>query len=256
MSHLVNFSIPDLTRHRTAVALLPVVLPAAYVAYLHWAVWRSTTRTTGQLSPSSAHAPAAPKGLPADVAAHPDDWVVCYERVVSGPVSAATLVHKLRGGSGNTPGPLLTAYLRTTFKAFSWTPQALLIRAMVAEPVRKASFAAAHVDGLAFAGGDVVDGVYRVTSYECKESGGGGEAVELSIDTPSSYAGPPVRGLIRSAVEEGKGGGDEVRFVNETWLWRGRREKPTMLENALGRWLHGLLAGWLVMKGVGGVTRR
>ncbi|KAM3508213.1 hypothetical protein MY11210_006813 [Beauveria gryllotalpidicola] len=280
MSQPFNLSLPDLGRHRmAAAALLPVVLPTVYVVYLNWAVRRRTSCTSGQLPPSStsstaaaAAAPRTPKSLPEDVLARPQDWVVRYERVVSRPVPAASLVAKLlrRGGGTDesspspSPSPLLTAYLRTTYKAFSWTPQAFLIHGMLAEPERKASFGAAHIDGLRFARGDVVDGVYRVTSYEGAGvwSGGGeekaaAEVVELSIDVPRSYKGPAVRGLVVSAMEPLAGDEeDAVQFVNETWLWRKKDEKPTLLESSLGQWFHRLLAGWLVMKGLGGVTRK
>ncbi|EJP62978.1 uncharacterized protein BBA_07989 [Beauveria bassiana ARSEF 2860] len=276
MSQLFNLSLPDLGRHRiAAVALLPVVLPTVYVAYLNWAVRRRTSSTSGRLPPSStaaASVPRRPQSLPEDVLARPQDWVVSYERVISRPVPAASLVAKLlrRGGGGGTdetsPSPLLTAYLRTTYKAFSWTPQAFLIHGMLAEPERKASFGAAHIDGLRFARGDVVDGVYRVTSYEvgAKSSSSSSskdkavvEVVELSIDVPRSYKGPAVRGIVVSAMESLVGDGeDAVQFVNETWLWRKKDEKPTLLESGLGQWFHRLLAGWLVMKGLGGVTRK
>ncbi|TQV92850.1 hypothetical protein IF1G_08774 [Cordyceps javanica] len=302
---MFNFSIHDLGRHRVAVAVVAaattttVVLPTVYVAYLNWAVRRRTTCSSGQLSPppadqasASSVPPRTPRSLPDEVMANPEEWVVSYERVVSRPIPAAMLVHKLRGGgddhdkqttAGSSPSPLLTTYLRTTYKAFGWTPQAFLIRGLLAEPERRASFGAAHIDGLAFADGDVVDGVYKVTSYQYRQSsssssskGGSSssaEVIELSIDVPRSYKGPAVRGLILSAVEEEEGEVEgppvsamppptttttavAVRFVNETWLWRKRDEKPTMLESGLGRWFHSLLAGWLVMKGLGGVVRR
>ncbi|KAM3454211.1 hypothetical protein MY5147_006892 [Beauveria neobassiana] len=279
MSQIFNLSLPELGRHRmAAAALLPVVLPTVYVVYLNWAVRRGTSSTSGQLPPSStaaaASVPRTPQSLPEDVLARPQDWVVSYERVISRPVPAASLVAKLlrrgRGGGGGTdetsPSPLLTAYLRTTYKAFSWTPQAFLIHGMLAEPERKASFGAAHIDGLRFARGDVVDGVYRVTSYEggAKSSSSSSskdkavvEVVELSIDVPRSYKGPAVRGIVVSAMEPLVGDGeDAVQFVNETWLWRKKDEKPTLLESGLGQWFHRLLAGWLVMKGLGGVTRK
>lgn len=91
-------------------------------------------------------------------------------------------MHKLvRGGSSSSsgdedsPSPLLTSYLRATFRAFGWTPQAFLIRSMLAEPERKASFDGAHIDALTFAGGDVVDGVYKVTSYDRGGQGAGAQ---------------------------------------------------------------------------------
>lgn len=266
MPRLCHFSIHGLGRPCTAAAaavvLLPVVLPTVYVVYLNWAVRRTTTCSSGQLSQTasttSSTSPRTPKSLPADIVAGPDDWVVCYERVVSQPLSAASLVDKLRGSSATaSPSPLFTQYLRATYKAFSWTPQAFLIRGMLAEPDRKASFDAAYIDGLKFADADVVDGVYAVTSYENGSSSRGVEVIELSIDVPPSYKGPPVRGLILSAIEmvgEDKDG--VVQFVNETWLWRKRDEKPTLLESGLGKWFHSLLAGWLVMKGLGAVTRK
>ena len=51
-------------------------------------------------------------------------------------------------------------------------------------------------------------------------------------------------------------GGNKVKFVNETVLWRGVSDKPTLLEGCMGRWLHTFMAGWLVVKGIGAVTYR
>lgn len=51
-------------------------------------------------------------------------------------------------------------------------------------------------------------------------------------------------------------GGNKVKFVNETVLWRGVSGSPTLLEGCIGRWLHTLMASWLVVKGIGAVTYR
>lgn len=298
-SQLFNISIHDLARHKTAAAaLLPVLLPTAYVVYLNWTVRRSTTCISGTHSKYKAATEAAPEpripnSLPEEVVAHPSEWVVCYERVVSQPVATAALIDALNhdkggnarksGTSGSDsdstasplftrpsplftrPSPLFTSYLRSTYKAFSWTPQAFLIRAMLAEEDRRASFGAGYIESLAFADGDIVDGVYRVTSYEHgSECQRGLEAIELSIDVPASYKGPPVRGLIMSAIQPVVTADDDgaasapperILFVNETWLWRRKEEKATLLESAFGKWFHSLLAGWLVKKGLAGLAR-
>jgi hypothetical protein len=44
-------------------------------------------------------------------------------------------------------------------------------------------------------------------------------------------------------------------FVNETWMWRREGDAPVVLEGRMGRWLHVVLSGWLVMKGVRAVMQ-
>lgn len=262
MSQALSLASDTLCRHRTAVAaLLPIVAPAVYVAYLNWTVSRSVTgSTTGQLPRSKDAAstkqllPAKPQSLPVDVVENPDEWVVSYERVVSLPLDASMLISAPGKSTTGGPSPLFCRYLHGVYRAFSWTPQAFLIRAMMAEPLRRESFSAKYINSLAFNEGDIVDGVYKVSHYGAY-TGRAMETLELVLDTPSSYKGPPVRGLILSSIEPAPSvdGEDKVYMVNETWLWRGKDEKPSMLEGGLGSWFHTLLAGWLIKKGLAGL---
>ncbi len=75
--------------------------------------------------------------------------------------------------------------------------------------------------------------------------------VELILRPPESYRGPSAEGLIVVGMERAAtpDGAEAVVFTNETWLWRRRDEPLLILERALGRWFHELLAGWLIVKG-------
>lgn len=239
----------------------------AYIFYTSWTVYQNTTSVSGKLpsrqeaSASERSHPAEPHSLPTEVKDSPSQWVVTYERVVSLPFPPSSLGQSLSFEPRTEPSRLLQDWLRTTHKAFSRTPQALLIRGALSEPLNKGSFDKKWIENLSFNPGDIVNGVYRVSCYE-KDQTTSSERVELLIDIPSSYKGPTVRGLILSAIEaapsvssDHRGASEEnIVFVNETWMWRLVDEKPTMLESSFGQWFHRLLAGWLILKGVSGVT--
>lgn len=277
MNFARNLSLPSARTTGTivAVVLAPLALETGYLLYLKRSVARRTVATAGLRAPSpqtagkkkgeptntipnSAKRPAI---LPAEVADDASDYVLSFERVVSHPVPASSLKDALSLPSPAQAGSatqLMTTYMRTTMKAFSWTPQAFLIRGAVG-PDEKTTFDAEYIDKLEFKAGDRVDGVYTVSYRGCR-SGEAEERVELMLDAPASYRGPDVKGLIASGIEllpdtEGKGGPSQAVFVNETWMWRKVGEKPTMLEGAAGRWLHSLLAGWLILKGLKVVSR-
>jgi hypothetical protein len=131
-----------------------------------------------------------------------------------------------------------------------------MIRAAIADENQKQTFDQTWIERLSFAEGDWVDGVYRVAYRGAASSGDGSQRCELMLDAPASYTGPVVKGMIVAAVERiAKPDGREVVvFVNETWFWRKVGEKPVMLESTIGRWLHSLLAGWLVVKGIRAVS--
>ncbi|KAI5865847.1 hypothetical protein GGS23DRAFT_357121 [Durotheca rogersii] len=133
------------------------------------------------------------------------------------------------------------------------------------------SFEDAYLSACEFAVGDRVCGVYVVSARRrerCRLKEGTGTArgegprtmtttrAVLRLEPPTGWTGPVVRGALdvgfdRAAAEA------TVVFVNETVLWRERgREGPTMLEGWAGRWLHEVLARWLVVKGVEAVTAR
>ncbi|KAH0601364.1 hypothetical protein MHUMG1_00238 [Metarhizium humberi] len=270
-------SLETLSAHRpmamTTLALVPVVIPVSYVLYTSWTVYRNTTSTSGRLASrqetfaSATSHPAEPHSLPAEVKDDPSRWVVTYERVVSKPLSPSSLAYRPEkpqsSGPTTQPSRLLQEVLRSMQKAFSRTPQAIIIRGALSEPRNKGSFDRAWIDNLCFQPGDIVNGVYRV-SCSTKEQTTGSERVELLIDIPPSYKGPRVRGLILAAIEPASGGTtshqgpaeERIVLVNETWMWRLADEKRTLLESSIGRWFHRLLAGWLILKGVSGVYGR
>jgi hypothetical protein len=273
-----NIPLPSarLTGTILAVVLAPLALEAGYLLYLKRSVSRRSVATAGlrlpagKLSASGSDAREPPTNtipssvkrpatMPAEVSDDASDYALAFERVVSHPVPASSLKDTLSLPSpaqAGRPTQLMTTYLRTTMKAFTWTPQAFFLRSAVG-PDAKATFDADFLDALEFEVGDRVDGVYTV-SYRGARSGEPEERVEMMLDPPESYHGPVVQGMIISGIELLPGDGEEATqavFINETWLWRRLEDKPTLLEGAVGRWLHSLLAQWLVVKGLKAVSR-
>lgn len=248
----------------TALAILPVAAPVAYFLYWNWRIGSITTSNSGRFEAKQTATAAhktdiePPKSLPEEVTEDPSQWVVSYERVVSRPLQLEDLTNRVDPQKPEIaqPSALFTSYLRATHKAFSWTPQAFLIRSLLKEPLNRASFNTKWIENLDFKDGDIVNGVYKV-SHVSSDKNTHAERVELLIDTPASYDGPAVRGLILSATEPNKSEEtdsaeqhDGISFINETWMWRLKEEKPTLLESRFGGWFHGLLAGWLIVKGM------
>lgn len=245
----------------TALAILPVAVPVAYFLYWNWRIGSITASNSGRFEARRSATASdttdieSPKSLPEEVTEDPSQWIVSYERVVSRPVSLADLANRadVQNSEATTPSELLKSYLRATHKAFSWTPQAFLIRSLLKEPLNRGSFDADWIESLNFKEGEIVNGVYKV-SHVSSDSHTKAERVELLIDIPTSYKGPPVRGLILSATEITSMETEyKISFINETWMWRLKEEKPTLLESRFGGWFHGLLAGWLIIKGLDGL---
>lgn len=243
---------------RQTVALVAVATPTVYLLLLRRSVMRNvessttqqcgpkvqTKRTATQAAASPLSEPALPRSLPQSVAA--DDtggYVLWNERVVSKPV----VLSELPWSSGSLD-ELLTRYVRATMIAFTWTPQAYLIRKLLPAGVGE-TFEADYINAMDFRVVDQrVDGVYTV-QYRGTEPRG--ERVEMRLSPPGEYTGPRSDGIIVAAIEPVEAGTpDEVVFVNETWLWRHPDDKPTLLEGSIGRWFHSLLAAWLVGKGI------
>lgn len=248
---------------RHTVALIAVATPTVYLFLLRRSVMRNVEscntqlrgrraqrgKTTQQGAASPPPEPPLPRSLPQSVAADdPDRHVLWNERVVSKPVALS----ELRWSSGSLD-ELLTRYVRATMVAFTWTPQAYLIRKMLPASVGE-TFEADYINAMDFTELDQrVDGVYTV---QYRGAGPGGERVEMRLSPPEEYTGPRSDGIIVAAIEPvGAGAPDEVVFVNETWLWRDPDEKPTLLEGSIGRWFHSLLAAWLIGKGIRSIRR-
>ncbi|KAI4869673.1 hypothetical protein F4820DRAFT_471272 [Hypoxylon rubiginosum] len=267
---------------RVLLALAPVALPAAYLVFLKRELAKHTIADGVRTSPPDPLLPISTSSastktdvdddddndvdddnyaddvIPPDVLASPERFVVSRERVTSRAIPVGSLRRDLLAVDVDTDSlddDLLEAYLSATMRAFSWTPQALLMARMGTSVDDAAGFArsfrAEYLQDRVFQAGDRLCGVYVVRSWR------GGKAV-LDLAPPRGWRGPVVRGALGVGFEwerDGDGDGDgSVRFVNETVLWRGVEEKGTMLEGWVGRWMHGLLAGWLVVKGVEAVT--
>lgn len=258
--------------------ILPVAVPAAYLVYLSWKITSRTTISTGRAGYRDKSAepagptlsPSRPISLPADINIDSSDsqWIVTYERVVSRPVPMSNII-VLDGGdaavrrpdedrAGLLPASLLQVYSRATHLAFRRTLQAKIMRAAISDAEVKRTFDVDWIRALPFQLGDVVNGGYKVV-YHGPGLSPASERVELELEAPASYRGPPPpKGLILAEVQQvdGREDGEEpaVVFVNETWMWRRTDEKPTLIESGLGSFVHGLMAGWLVVNGVEVVT--
>lgn len=200
--------------------------------------------------PSTSPGAVLPMSLPQAVADdEADGYALWHERVVSKPAALSEL-----GWSSGSLDELLTRYVRATMVAFTWTPQAYLIRKMLPAGFGE-TFEAGYINTMDFSTvGERVNGVYTV-QYRGSEPHG--ERVEMRLCAPEEFRGPRSDGIIVAAIEPaGAGAPDDVVFVNETWLWRNQNEKPTLLEGSISGWLHSLLAAWLVGKGIKSVRKQ
>ncbi|KAI1120173.1 hypothetical protein F5Y10DRAFT_258953 [Nemania abortiva] len=253
------------------LAVAPVVLPVAYMAYV---LRRNSQRTTASASitppdPLAGNTLKAERGdtlaIPTAVLAAIDEYVIARERVVSEAVPLESILPALRGGlsggkedSSDENQRLLETYLATTMRMFTWTPQAFAMKAMVSRLPNGAAaaetFSTAYLDACSFEAGDRVCGVYIVREHVVKSSGEG-ERILLDLSPPEGWKGPIVSGVLDCGfVVEEKAGERFVRFVNETILWRPKDGKPTLLEGAVSRWLHTAMIKWMMVKGIQAVT--
>lgn len=234
------------------LAVLPLAIPITYLLYLNRSISEQCKTSTGvrykrkRIATIPPDVPR-PVTLPQDVEPDDSEWVLAYERIVSNPLQPSSLPHNLE----TDLSAILTTYVRATMTAFSWTPQAFMLRASAGDAAVRKTFDTQFIQGLAFRNDDRVNGFWRVV-YRGNGGVGGNERVELALDAPSTYRGPVVRGVVVAGVER-RGDGDVV-FVNETWMWRKQGESPVLLERGIGQWLHVVLSGWLVLKGVKGVV--
>ncbi|PKS05580.1 hypothetical protein jhhlp_008098 [Lomentospora prolificans] len=260
-----TFARPPTLAIVSAIALLPVAATATYLVSLNRRVSKSTSAVSGQRSRSPSGtftssiplSTAKPVSLPEDVASDDSEWVLSYERVVMNPISIDSLRYPApvlsKDPTSTNSSDLLTAYSRAVQIAFSRTPQASLIRGAMKEPEVKRTFEADWINSLPFNVGDRVCGIWRVTHRGGSPRGysRASERIECVGDPPESYKGERIGVVIVAGVEEVEGGsGDEIVFTNETWMWRRRDAKSTMIETSIGGWLHVLLAKWLIWKGV------
>ncbi|RYP43047.1 hypothetical protein DL768_010105 [Monosporascus sp. mg162] len=278
-------------RTTTAVVLVVcVAAPAAYLALAKRSLGRRTeARPTRVGSPRSGSAKdgdgegilagtLAP--LPDEVMASEADAgvVVAREAVRSHPFPVASLKPEFvrrRPGLGLGLGldadagacadaevseadkdAMVSAFLRTSMRLFTRTPQAVLMRRLMPAGDAAASFEAPYLDACAFAVGDRVCGVYVVAERRAAD---GAAVAVLRLSPPEGWSGPRPEGVIVVAVVEDRDGekgegSAELRFVNETVLWRRADGAPTVLESRVGAWLHELMVRWFVVRAVDAVT--
>ncbi|CAG9946170.1 unnamed protein product [Clonostachys rosea f. rosea IK726] len=259
-----------------ALIAAPLVIPAIYLAFLTYNISRSTKSSNGTRYPKgSLHRlvqrhgenqnimPRKPASLPDGVRSEDSDWVLTYERVASVSVPLRSLALSHTSTLSCSPSPLLRAYTSGAHVAFASTPQAILIRTLV-DTETKRTFETNWIQSLQFEPGDVVNGAYKV-SYCGQGNETGSERIELMIRAPPSYKGPVPNGLILSEIVLIEGapagslpgqsaGDDHIVFINETWMWRKESEKPTLVESRVSGWMHRLMAGWLIKKGISAVS--
>lgn len=230
-----------------SLALLPLAAPVVYLLYLNHAVSRECKAESGILDRKKriAAIPAnilRPVSLPQEVKTDDSEWVLAYERIVSRSFHPSSLPYNFNTDTSAA----LTNYVRATMISFSWAPQAVMLRAAAGEEAARKTFDTQFIQSLSFRKDDRVNGFWRVV-YRGDGGVEGNERVEMALDAPSSYRGPVVRGVVIAGVERQDG---DVVFVNETWMWRKQDEAQVLLERRVGQWLHMVLSGWLVIKGV------
>ncbi|KAI1464155.1 uncharacterized protein F4812DRAFT_214226 [Daldinia caldariorum] len=276
---------------KVLLALAPIAIPAAYMIYLQRSLARHTAASAAICPPdsladptsttSSAAEPLSDRDIfPSDVRHHPDRYVVARERVTSHLVPVASLRPEFISKKGNLSG-LLDSYLAATMTAFAGTAQAYFLKRVGAalEDTQRAeefakTFDPAYISACKFRPGDRVCGVYVVRSRSRSKG-----RVVLEVAPPEGWKGPAVEGVLvvgfdlevaagrgrkseREKEREGRGRSysseaveGDVRFVNETVMWRERDGGvSTPLEGRVGRWLHTLMVRKLVVKGVQAVT--
>ena len=220
-------------------ASAPLAILATYLFYLNRTYAKQTTATFN-ISSSDATPRTSPRGSTYDHS------VIAREYVSSHPIPIAELKSEL-GTASSELSRILDVYLQTTFRAFSWTPQAILMQWMIKDPAIKRSFNKSYLKMCKFEAGDRVCGLY-VVSERLRI---GGDRVILELSPPVGWTGPVVEGNLNvgyKLLDE-----EHLKFVNETVMFRSLEENPTLLEGRVGRWLHRLLARWLIIRGVQGV---
>ncbi|KAI0144532.1 hypothetical protein GGR57DRAFT_481779 [Xylariaceae sp. FL1272] len=263
-----------------AIALAPVLIPTAYVAYTLHRIARRTTASTSISPPDSLSnertgaflrlTRASEKesdlvskhdtsAIPRNILAKKDQYVISCERIVSEPVSINSLPAEFQpskeqhGEDGEKNRRLLEAYLSTTMRTFTRTPQAYIMKSMVSRLAsganHAATFSESYLTSCRFEQQDRVCGVYVV-----RERVGAGRVL-LDLSPPQGWKGAVVTGVLDCGfvVEEDR---NCVRFVNETIMWRRKHEAPTLLEGSIGRWFHGMMVRWMVVRGVESVRQK
>ncbi|KAJ5442481.1 hypothetical protein N7445_005488 [Penicillium cf. griseofulvum] len=141
---------------------------------------------------------------------------------------------------GETTDVLFKSLVQRNMKAFSRSPQALMLSMASKTPEQKESFGAGHLAALDFEVGDLVCACYRVVVRRR-------DRVEFEIKMDAVDF---VQGRLAISYEESSEEGMVV-FCSETVMWKRADEVRKMpLERPILRWMHETASWWLLDSGV------
>ena len=243
---------------------------ALYIHHLHASLRSQITHR--QISAEERKALATSnelESLPQDLLDHPEKYRIIHERDAIPLPLPSPRPELIAGLSDRDATDLFTRLMRRNMRAFAaYLPQSWLMRLLARTPEQKASFSAAHIEGLEFEPGDVACGFYEVLVRRGVRCEMGMSASAMPVrGFPGSFGGRLVTGVVsgRARVgeggkegedggEEGVGNGDGLWLQTETLQWVGREEAEGMgfvlpLERGAMRWMHELASWGLLVSG-------
>ncbi|KAJ5496479.1 hypothetical protein N7463_008466 [Penicillium fimorum] len=165
-----------------------------------------------------------------------DDYFTIYDH-------ASKSVPRASLPGSETTDVLFTRLVRRNMRAFSRSPQALMLAMASKTPEQKDSFGAGYLAALDFEVGDLVCGAYRVVVRNRDRV-----EFEIKVETVDF-----VQGRLAISYEE-DGIQDEERnvvFCSETVMWKKAGEVRKMpLERPALKWMHEIVSWWLLDSGV------
>jgi hypothetical protein len=207
------------------ISFAPIAGSTLYLVWLHYSLTRKVQcKTTSGVQATTVT-------LPREILEKASEYVILHEK-------ASKIVPTGILPQYDSPGALLTTYLRHTMTSFSYYPFTWIIRFLTKSPSDRVTFTPTYLQNLEFVEGDLVCGVYRVAKRTP-------DTVELIFDTSGSYKGPPMHGMLAVGIDERE---EQTTFLNEVFMWRGKNERPVPLEG-FGRWIHTIIATSLVESG-------
>ncbi|KAJ5177598.1 uncharacterized protein N7500_000297 [Penicillium coprophilum] len=183
---------------------------------------------------STAPEPTSIESIPEPVLGH--GYFTIYDH-------ASKSVPRASLPSSETTDVLFKRLVRRNMRAFSRSPQALMLSMASKTAEQKESFGAGHLSALDFEVGDLVCGVYRVVvrSRDRVE-------FEIKVETVDYVQGRLAISYNEDSNREEEG---KVTFCSETVMWKKADEVRKMpLERPLLRWMHETASWWLLDSGV------
>ncbi|KAJ5355901.1 hypothetical protein N7517_010510 [Penicillium concentricum] len=207
---------------------------AIYFYIFHSGLSKRVTHQSYTGTLSAAPKPASIKSIPEPVFG--DGYFTVYDH-------ASKSVPRASLPSSETTDMLFTRLVRRNMRAFSRSPQALMLAMASKTSEQKESFGTGHLSELDFEVGDLVCGAYRVVVRSK-------DRVEFEIKVEAVDF---VQGRLSISFEEDGSHGEErmVVFSSETVMWKRKDEVRKMpLERPPVRWMHETVTWWLLDSGV------